>query len=51
MRRDLIAVGAKKGAKAESLLLRNRGRSVFFYVDAYLGKRVGGAQYSLSITR
>jgi hypothetical protein len=51
LKRDLIAVSAKKGAKAETLTLRNRRRSLSVYVDAYLGKGVGGAQYSLSIRR
>jgi len=33
------------------LALKNSGRSTFVYIDAYLGRGVGGAQYSLSIRR
>jgi hypothetical protein len=51
LKRDLVAVSSKKGKKAEVLALKNSGRSTFVYIDAYLGRGVGGAQYSLSIRR
>ena len=51
LKRDLIAVSSKKGTKAELIALKNSGPSTFVYIDAYLGRGVGGAQYSLSIRR
>ena len=51
LKRDLVAVSSKKGAKAEVLALKNSGKATFVYIDAYLGRGVGGAQYSLSIRR
>jgi hypothetical protein len=51
LKRDLIAVSSKKGTKAELISLKNSGPSAFVYIDAYLGRGVGGAQYSLSIRR
>ena len=51
LKRDLRAVSAKKGARAEVISFKNSGKAVTVYVDAYLGRGVGGAQYSLSIRR
>jgi Subtilase family len=51
LKRDLLAVSSKKGAKAEVLALKNSGPSKTVYIDAYLGRGVGRAQYSLSIRR
>jgi hypothetical protein len=51
LKRDLLAVSSKKGKKAELIAFRNSGPSRIVYIDAYLGRRVGEAQYSLSIRR
>ena len=50
LKRDLIAAGTKKGAAAENIAIRNSTRAAaILYVDAFLGKNVGGARYSLAI--
>ena len=50
LKRDLIAAGTKKGAAAENIAIRNSTRAAaILYVDAFLGKNVGGARYSLVI--
>jgi hypothetical protein len=51
LKRDLLAVSSKKGAKAEVIALKNSGPSKTVYIDAYLGRGVGRAQYSLTIRR
>lgn len=51
LKRDLVAVSTKKGAKAELIRIKNSGRPVTIYIDAFLGRGIGGAQYSLSIRR
>ena len=51
LKRDLRAASARKGARTELIRLKNSGATVTVYVDAYLGRGVGGAQYSLSIRR
>jgi subtilisin family serine protease len=51
LKRDLRAVSSKKGTKAELIALKNSGPSTFVYIDAYLGRGVGGAQYAISIRR
>ncbi len=51
LKRDLLAVGTKKGAKAELLRIKKSGRPRTLYIDAFLGRGIGGSQYSLSIRR
>jgi hypothetical protein len=44
-------VSTKKGAKADLLRIKKSGRPRTLYIDAFLGRGIGGAQYSLSIRR
>lgn len=50
-KRDLIAASVKGGKAPEAVAVRNGGRSArYVYVDAFLGKNVGDASYTLAVT-
>ena len=50
LRRDLIGYSQRSGSAPDSVRGRNAGRGAFYYVDAFLGKRVSGASYSLKVS-
>jgi subtilisin family serine protease len=51
LRRDLLAYSQRSGSRADAVSGRNATRrGAFYYVDAFLGKRVGGADYSLRVS-
>ena len=51
LRRDLRAFSQRRGTRSDLVTARNRtGHGAFFFVDAFLGKRVGQAAYSLSVS-
>jgi hypothetical protein len=48
LRRDLLAFSQHSGSRAERVTVVNRtGRGAYFFVDAFLGKGVGEADYTL----
>jgi subtilisin family serine protease len=50
LRRDLIAFSQRSGSAPDSVGGRNAtGRGAFYYVDAFLGKRVSRASYVLKV--
>jgi Subtilase family len=51
LKRDLIAFSERSGSNPDVVAGRNRtGAGAFYYVDAFLGKRVGSASYSLKVS-
>jgi serine protease len=48
-RRDLLGVSAKRGTRAERVILRGGGAGRYVYVDTFLGKGVRDANYTLSV--
>ena len=51
LRRDLLSFSELSGSRAEIVRGRNRTRrGAFYFVDAFLGKRVGEAEYSLKVS-
>ncbi len=51
MRHDLLAYSQRSGSRADVVSGRNdTNRGAFYYVDAFLGKRVGAASYSLKVS-
>jgi len=48
-RRDLLALSAKRGAQTERVTVRGAGAGKYVYVDAFLGKGVRDAGYTLSV--
>jgi hypothetical protein len=51
LRRDLLSYSEQVGSRLDTVRGRNRtGRGAFFYVDAFLGKRVATAEYSLKVS-
>jgi subtilisin family serine protease len=51
LKRDLIAFSERSGSRPDSVSGRNTsGAGAFYYVDAFLGKRVGSASYSLRVS-
>ena len=48
-RRDLLGLSAKRGTKTERVVLHGRGTGQYVYVDAFLGKGVRDAGYTLSV--
>jgi subtilase family protein len=50
-RRNLVAFGQKPGSRSDTVSGRNGTRSgAFYFVDVFLGKRVGEAAYSLKVS-
>ena len=50
-RRDLRAFSQHKGSLSDAVRARNTsGRGAFFFVDVFLGKRVGEASYALKVS-
>jgi subtilisin family serine protease len=51
LKRDLLAFSERPGSRPDAVTRRNTGsRGAFYYVDAFLGKRVGSASYSLRVS-
>jgi hypothetical protein len=51
MRRDLVAYSQRSGSRPDVVSGRNdTNRGAFYYVDAFLGKRVSAASYSLKVS-
>ena len=51
LRRDLVAYSQRSGSRPDVVSGRNSTRvGSFYYLDAFLGKRVGGAAYSLKVS-
>jgi subtilase family protein len=51
LKRDLIAFSERPGSRADAVTGRNTSRAgAYYYVDAFLGKRVGEASYSLRVS-
>jgi hypothetical protein len=51
LRRDLVAYSQHSGNRPELVSGRNATRrGAFYFVDTFLGKRVGGAPYSLKVS-
>jgi hypothetical protein len=51
LRRDLLAYSQRSGSRSDAVSGRNAtSRGVFYYVDAFLGTRVGAAAYSLRVS-
>jgi hypothetical protein len=51
LRRDLLAYSQRSGSRSDVVAGRNlTGRGTFYYVDTFLGKRVGAATYSLKVS-
>jgi subtilisin family serine protease len=51
LRRDLLDFSQKLGSRSDLVQGANRtGRGAYFFVDAFLGKRVGHASYSLKVS-
>jgi hypothetical protein len=48
-KRDLLGMSAHRGARTERVILRGRGAGQYVYVDAFLGKGVRDAGYTLSV--
>jgi hypothetical protein len=49
--RDLLAFSEQPGSRSDVITVRNTtARGAFYYVDVFLGKRVGEAAYSLKIS-
>ena len=49
LKRDLIVAGVKPGKALERVSVRNAGPGAYVYFDAFLGKNVGDAAYTLAI--
>jgi hypothetical protein len=51
LKRDLLAYSQRSGSRPDTVRGRNTTRAgAFYYVDAFLGKRVSGASYSLKVS-
>jgi subtilisin family serine protease len=51
LRRDLVAYSQRSGRRTDAVSGRNRtGGGAYYYVDAFLGKRVSGASYLLKVS-
>jgi hypothetical protein len=51
LKRDLLAYSQRTGSRSDAVSTRNRtGRGGFFFVDVFLGKRVGQAAYSVKVS-
>ena len=51
LRRDLLDFSQKRGSRSDLVTAVNRtSHGAYFYVDAFLGKRVGHAAYSLKVS-
>jgi hypothetical protein len=51
MRRDLLAYSQRSGSRSDVVSGKNdTNRGAFYYVDAFLGKRVSAASYSLKVS-
>ena len=51
LKRDLLSYSQRSGSRPEVVSGRNdTGRGAFYFVDAFLGKRVGAAAYSLKVS-
>ena len=51
LKRDLVAFSERQGSRADAVTGRNTTRTgAFYYVDAFLGKRVHAASYSLRVS-
>jgi hypothetical protein len=51
LKRDLVAFSERPGSRPDAVTGRNtRSAGAFYYVDAFLGKRVGSASYSLRVS-
>jgi hypothetical protein len=51
LRRDLLAFSQRRGMRSDVVSARNRtGHGAFYFVDTFLGKRVGQAAYSLKVS-
>jgi Subtilase family len=51
LKRDLVAFSERPGSRADAVTGRNITRTgAFYYVDAFLGKRVHAASYSLRVS-
>jgi len=48
-RRDLLGLSSKRGTRAERVILHGGGAGEYVYVDAFLGKGVRDASYTLSV--
>jgi hypothetical protein len=51
LRRDLLSFSQRSGSRPEVVSGKNAsGAGAYYYVDAFLGKRVAGAAYSLKVS-
>jgi hypothetical protein len=51
LKRDLLAYSQRSGSRPDTVRGRNTTRvGAFYYVDAFLGKRVSAASYSLKVS-
>jgi subtilisin family serine protease len=51
LKRDLVAFSERSGSRPDAVSGRNATRAgAFYFVDAFLGKRVGRASYSLRVS-
>jgi len=51
LKRDLVAFSERSGSRPDAVSGRNTTRAgAFYFVDAFLGKRVGRASYSLRVS-
>ncbi len=51
LKRDLLAYSQHRGSRSDGVSTRNRtGHGAYFFVDTFLGKRVGQASYSLKVS-
>jgi hypothetical protein len=51
LRRDLLDFSQKAGSRSDLVTGKNKtGHGAYFFVDAFLGKRVGQASYTLKVS-
>jgi subtilisin family serine protease len=51
LRRDLLGYSERSGSKADRVTTQNKtGGGAYYFVDVFLGKRVGSAAYSLTVS-
>jgi hypothetical protein len=50
LKRDLLDFSQKLGSRSDYVTAKNKGAGSYFFVDAFLGKRVGHAEYALKVS-
>src|SRR5262249_42336695 len=51
LKRDLLAFSERPGSRVDAVTAKNRtAGGAYYYVDAFLGKRVASAAYTLNVS-